>query len=94
MRMNEIMPAHVREWVTHLQAQRVTPASIQKVHTERDLHYCDGRRADLAGAARLELVSGVVQLRPEDAVLEAMLHGWHAQQTARGLREDTIFPRC
>src|SRR5258707_3958579 len=50
-------------------------------------------RADLAGAARLELVSGVVQLRPEDAVLEAMLRGWHAQQTARGLRDDTSAPR-
>jgi integrase len=31
MRMNEIMPAHVREWVTHLQAEDVSPASIQKV---------------------------------------------------------------
>jgi hypothetical protein len=29
------------------------------------------RRAELAGAA--QLVSGVVQLRPEDAVAEAML---------------------
>ena len=47
-------------------------------------------RADLAGAAHLELVSGVVQLRPEDAMVEAMLRGWRAQQTARGLREDTI----
>ncbi len=50
-------------------------------------------RVDLAGAAHLELVSGVVQLRPEDAVLEAMLRGWRAQQVARGLREDTIAPR-
>jgi integrase/recombinase XerC len=50
-------------------------------------------RADLAGAAHLELVSGVVQLRPEDAMLEAMLRGWRAQQTARGLREDTVAPR-
>lgn len=31
MRMNEIMPAHVREWVTDLQARGVTAASIQKV---------------------------------------------------------------
>jgi integrase len=31
MRMNEIMPSHVREWVTHLQAKKVSPASIQKV---------------------------------------------------------------
>jgi integrase/recombinase XerC len=50
-------------------------------------------RIDLAGAAHLELVSGVVQLRPEDAMFEAMLRGWRAQQTARGLREDTIAPR-
>ena len=50
-------------------------------------------RVDLAGAAHLELVSGVVQLRPEDAMVEAMLRGWRAQQTARGLREDTIVPR-
>ncbi len=50
-------------------------------------------RGDLAGAAHLELVSGVVQLRPEDAVFEAMLGGWRAQQAARGLREDTIAPR-
>ena len=53
---------------------------------------CVGR-GDLAGAAHLELVSGVVQLRPEDAMLEAMLAGWRAQQTARGLRERTIAPR-
>ncbi len=50
-------------------------------------------RADLAGAAHLELVSGVVQLQPEDAMFEAMLRGWRAQQTARGLREDTVVPR-
>jgi integrase/recombinase XerC len=51
------------------------------------------RRVDLAGAAHLELVSGVAQLRPEDAMLEAMLRGWRAQQAARGLREDTIIAR-
>ncbi|WP_345398845.1 site-specific integrase, partial [Haloechinothrix salitolerans] len=50
-------------------------------------------RGDLAGAAHLELVSGVVQLRPEDAMVEAMLRGWHAQQTARGLQESTMAPR-
>jgi integrase/recombinase XerC len=50
-------------------------------------------RADLAGAAHLELVAGVVQLRPEDAMFEAMLRGWRAQQMARGLREGTIVPR-
>lgn len=51
------------------------------------------RRADLAGAAHLELVSGVVQLRPQDAMVEAMLRGWRAQQAARGLREDTVTDR-
>jgi len=35
-------------------------------------------RGDLAGAAHLELVSGVLQLRPEDAMVEAMLRGWRA----------------
>src|SRR5674536_349982 len=48
---------------------------------------------DLAGAAHLELVPGVVQLRPEDAMVEAMLSGWRAQQAARGLAEDTMAPR-
>lgn len=51
------------------------------------------RRVDLAGAAHLEVVSGVAQLRPEDAMVEAMLRGWAAQQAARGLREDTITAR-
>src|SRR6266480_6983746 len=42
----------------------------------------------------MELVSGVVQLRPEDAMVEAMLRGWRAQQAARGLKDDdTIGPR-
>ncbi len=51
-------------------------------------------RGDLAGAAHLELVSGVVQLRPEDAMVEAMLRGWRAQQTARGLQDvATVAPR-
>jgi len=31
MRMNEIMASTVREWVTHLQAKGVSPATIQKV---------------------------------------------------------------
>ena len=52
------------------------------------------RRAELAGSARLELVSGVAQLRPDDAMVEAMLQGWRAQQMARGLKDDTtIGPR-
>lgn len=51
------------------------------------------RRSGLEGAAHLEMVSGVVQLRPEDAMVEAMLRGWRAQQAARGLREGTIARR-
>nr|WP_156370937.1 tyrosine-type recombinase/integrase [Nocardia arizonensis] len=47
----------------------------------------------LAGAAHLELVSGVVQLRPEDAMFDAMLRGFRAQQMSRGLKESTIAPR-
>lgn len=50
-------------------------------------------RGELAGAAHLELVSGVAQLRPEDAVFAAMLRGWRAQQVSRGLREETIADR-
>jgi len=49
--------------------------------------------SDMAGAAHLELVSGVVQLRPEDAVFEAMMRGFRAQQSARGLRKETIVTR-
>ncbi|WP_243719721.1 tyrosine-type recombinase/integrase [Actinomadura sp. KC06] len=41
----------------------------------------------------MELVSGVVQLRPEDAMVEAMLRGWRAQQVARGLGEETVRKR-
>lgn len=47
------------------------------------------RRTALAGSACLELVSGVAQLRPEDA----MLRGWRAQQAARGLKRDTVDAR-
>ncbi len=50
-------------------------------------------RGELAGAAHLELISGAVQLRPEDAMVEAMMRGWRAQQKARGLRDSTIAPR-
>jgi integrase len=31
MRMNEIMPSHVREWITDLQAKGVSAATIQKI---------------------------------------------------------------
>ncbi|GCB51337.1 tyrosine-type recombinase/integrase [Streptomyces sp. NL15-2K] len=48
------------------------------------------RNVALAGSAHLELVSDVVQLRPEDAMFDAMLRGWRAQQLSRGLKDDTI----
>ena len=48
------------------------------------------RRVVLAGSASAEFVDGVRQLRPEDAMVEAMLRGWRAQQAARGLRSETI----
>lgn len=51
------------------------------------------RQVGLAGAAGAEVVDGVRQLRPEDAMVEAMLRGWRAQQSARGLRADTIAYR-
>jgi integrase/recombinase XerC len=51
------------------------------------------RRVELAGAAHLELVSGVAQLRPDEAMFEAMMRGWRAQQIARGLKADTVEPR-
>lgn len=51
------------------------------------------RRIGLAGAASAQLVDGVVHLRPEEAMVEAMLQGWRAQQTARGLRAKTIDTR-
>ncbi|MGH9107523.1 MAG: tyrosine-type recombinase/integrase [Acidimicrobiales bacterium] len=38
-------------------------------------------------------MSGVAHLRPEDAMFEAMLRGWRAQQIARGLRAETIDSR-
>lgn len=51
------------------------------------------QKVALAGSARLELVSGIVQLRPEDAMFDAMLRGWRAQQKSRGLKDETIDPR-
>ena len=50
-------------------------------------------RSELAGCAHLELVAGVAQLRPEDAMFEAMLRGWRAQQVSRGLKAGTVEAR-
>ena len=51
------------------------------------------RQLEVPGSARLELTAGVVHLRPEEAMVEAMLRGWRAQQMARGLHEDSILDR-
>ncbi|MFD3524854.1 hypothetical protein [Streptomyces sp. NPDC058653] len=51
------------------------------------------RTVDLAGAAHLELISGVVHMRPEDAMFDAMVRGWRNQQLARNLRAKTISDR-
>jgi integrase/recombinase XerC len=50
-------------------------------------------RADLAGAARLELVSGVAQLRPEEAMFDAMLRGLAGPAEVAGLRDETAGDR-
>jgi integrase/recombinase XerC len=48
------------------------------------------RRVEVPGAAHLVLASGVVPLHPEEAVFEAMLEGWAAQQRSRYLKASTI----
>jgi hypothetical protein len=51
------------------------------------------RSVELAGSAGSVLAAGVVSLRPEDAMVEAMLRGWRAQQAARGLQVGTVDER-
>ncbi|MGB7961372.1 MAG: tyrosine-type recombinase/integrase [Propionicimonas sp.] len=51
------------------------------------------RAVELAGSAGSVLVAGVVSLRPEDAMVDAMLLGWRAQQAARGLQAGTTDER-
>ncbi|MEJ3748138.1 hypothetical protein WEI85_33235 [Actinomycetes bacterium KLBMP 9797] len=41
----------------------------------------------------MELTAGVVHLRPEDAMVEAMLRAGRAQQFAQGLHETSILDR-
>jgi len=48
------------------------------------------RREELAGSARLVLVRGAALLHPEQAVFDAMLAGWRAQQRSRLLAELTV----
>jgi integrase/recombinase XerC len=48
------------------------------------------QRCELAGSARLALVSGAVLLHPGPAVFEATLDGWRAQQRSRLLAGATV----
>jgi integrase len=69
MRMNEIMPSHVREWVTHLQGKKVTPATIQKLRfilsaiftTALDdvtfLHPCKGVKTPTVARKPLKIIT-------------------------------------
>ncbi|MFF4520439.1 hypothetical protein [Streptomyces bluensis] len=45
------------------------------------------------GSAHLDLVSGVVQLRPEDAMCERDAAGPRAQQKSWGLQDETVDDR-
>ena len=51
------------------------------------------QRVEPPGSARLVMVSGAVLLRPEEAVFEAMLAGWRAQQQSRMLAASTVDGR-
>ena len=80
MRMNEIMPSHVREWVTGLQARQVSPATIQKVrfilsaiftaalNDVTFLHPCKGVKTPTVPRKPLKIIT------PEqfDAIYEAL----------------------
>src|SRR5260370_36082759 len=80
MRMNEIMPAHVREWVTDLQAKGVSAASIRKVrfilsaiftaalNDVTFLHPCSGVRTPTVPRKPLKIIT------PEqfDAIYDAL----------------------
>ena len=48
------------------------------------------RRMGLAGAASVELVDGVVQLRPQEAMVEAMLRGWRPLGHSRTVRHPQL----
>jgi hypothetical protein len=47
----------------------------------------------VAGSAALVLVEGVVPLRPEPALFEAMIEGWRRQQSARRLSAGVVDDR-
>jgi integrase len=80
MRMNEIMPSHVREWVTDLQAKNVSAATIQKLRfilsaiftTALDdvvfLHPCKGVKTPTVARKPLKIIT------PEqfDAIYQAL----------------------
>ena len=50
-------------------------------------------RLDIPGAAHFELPANVAHLDPAEAIFQAMLRGWRAQQHSRQLRDETIEAR-
>jgi integrase len=80
MRMNEIMPSHVREWITDLQAKEVSAVTIQKLRfvlsaiftTAMDdvtfLHPCKGVKSPTVSRKPLKIIT------PEqfDAIYQAL----------------------
>jgi integrase/recombinase XerC len=50
-------------------------------------------RSALAGSSGLSLVAGVVHLDPQPAMFDAMVGGWTAQMTSRGLKASSIVSR-
>ena len=80
MRMNEIMPSHVREWVTELQARGVTPVTLKRVRFVLSaifttalgdvifLHPCKGVKTPTVARKPLKIIT------PEqfDAIYEAL----------------------
>ena len=66
---------------------------MRDLPSRRDgLEWCISKVA-LAGSAHLALVSGVVQLRPEDAMFERDAAGLRAQQKSRGLQDEMVDDR-
>ena len=97
MKMNEIMPFHVREWITALQAKGVTPATIQKLRfilsaiftTALDevtfLHPCKGVKTPTVPKKPLKIIT------PEqfDAIYQAL-----PDDLSRLLTETDIESAC
>lgn len=66
---------------------------MRDLPSRRDgLEWCIRKEA-LAGSAHLELVSGVVQMRPEDAMFETRCCGPAGSAEVAGLQDETVDDR-